>query len=107
MMAQTLPLLPQGKTEVKTVVEQRDADLARNASDGLPRLDNPPLVISGEQGSAVPQGGRADFGGHEIFTGPDSGHAVGLERTEELLAEVLSFLADQPRSRPLTEPCST
>jgi phenylpyruvate tautomerase PptA (4-oxalocrotonate tautomerase family) len=54
MMEQVLPLLPQTESEVKTVVEQWDADLAHNASDRLPSVDKPPLVIGGEQDLVAP-----------------------------------------------------
>jgi pimeloyl-ACP methyl ester carboxylesterase len=46
---------------------------------------------------AVPQGAERIPGAtSKIFTGPGSSHAVGLERTEEFLAEVLAFFAAPP-----------
>ncbi|TJZ94545.1 hypothetical protein [Actinacidiphila oryziradicis] len=102
MMELMLPLLPQSESEVKTVVELWDADLARDASDRLPRVDKPPLVIGGGQDLAaplwqcrkVPSGSR----GPRRRSSPGRAPATqwGLERTEEFLAEVLAFFAAQP-----------
>jgi pimeloyl-ACP methyl ester carboxylesterase len=102
LMQQMLPLFPQTESEVRTVVEQWDADLAHNTADRLPSINTPTLVIGGEQDLLTPPwqcrkvaelipGAQL-----KIFTGPGSSHAVGLERTEEFLAEVLPFLAAQP-----------
>jgi pimeloyl-ACP methyl ester carboxylesterase len=102
MMEQMLPLFPQTEAEVKVVVEQWDADLAHNTTDRLPSIDKPTLVIAGEQDLLTPprQCQRvADLipgAKFTLFTGPGSSHAVGLERTEEFLAEVLPFLAALP-----------
>jgi pimeloyl-ACP methyl ester carboxylesterase len=59
MMEQMLSLLPQSESEVKTVVEEWDADLARNASDRLPSVDKPTMVIGGEQDLAARSGSAA------------------------------------------------
>jgi pimeloyl-ACP methyl ester carboxylesterase len=102
MMELTLPFFPQTEAEVRTVVEQWDADLAHNTTDRLPTVTAPTLVIGGEQDLLTPPwqcakvaelipGARL-----KIFTGPGSSHAVGLERPVEFLAEVLPFLAAQP-----------
>jgi hypothetical protein len=47
----------------------------------------------------------------KLFTGPRSSHAVGLERTEEFLVEVLAFLVEvlaflaaQPSPSPFSAP---
>jgi len=102
LMEQMLPLFPQTESEVRAVVEQWDADLAHNTAERLPAVTAPTLVIGGEQDLLTPPwqcrkvaelipGARL-----KIFTGPGSSHALGLERTEEFLAEVLPFLAAQP-----------
>ncbi|WP_445188392.1 alpha/beta fold hydrolase [Pseudonocardia sp. Cha107L01] len=102
VMEQMLPLFPQTEAQVKVVVEQWDADLAHNTTDRLPSIDRPTLVIAGEQDLLTPvwQCQKvADLipgAKFKLFTGPGSSHALGLERTEEFLAEVLPFLAAQP-----------
>jgi pimeloyl-ACP methyl ester carboxylesterase len=102
VMEQMLPLFPQTEAQVKVVVEQWDADLAHNTADRLPSIDRPTLVIAGEQDLLTPvwQCQKvADLipgAKFKLFTGPGSSHALGLERTEEFLAEVLPFLAAQP-----------
>ncbi|HEX4357087.1 MAG TPA: alpha/beta fold hydrolase [Pseudonocardia sp.] len=102
MMEQLLPFFPQTEVEVRTVVEQWDADLAHNTTDRLPGITAPTLVIGGEQDLLTPPWQCAKVaelipGAQlKIFAGPGSSHAVGLERTEEFLAEVLPFLAAQP-----------
>ena len=102
VMEQMLPLFPQTEAQVKVVVEQWDADLAHNTADRLPSIESPTLVIAGEQDLLTPvwQCQKvADLipgAKFKLFTGPGSSHALGLERTEEFLAEVLPFLAAQP-----------
>ena len=102
MMEQLLPFYPQTEAEVRTVVEQWDADLAHNTTDRLPGITAPTLVIGGEQDLLTPPWQCAKVaelipGAQlKIFAGPGSSHAVGLERTEEFLAEVLPFLAAVP-----------
>lgn len=99
MLEQQRPYLPHTEVEIKTVLEQWDADLAHNTADRLPAIAAPTLVIGGEQDLLTPPwqcrkvadlipGAQV-----KIFTGPGSSHAVGLERTDEFLAEVLPFLA--------------
>lgn len=101
MMEQMLPLFPQTEEQMRTVVEQWDADLAHDTTDRLPKIDKPTLVLGAAQDLLTPPwqceavaqlipGARL-----KIFTGPGSSHAVGLERTEEFLAEVVPFLAEQ------------
>ncbi|WP_037079436.1 alpha/beta fold hydrolase [Pseudonocardia spinosispora] len=101
MMQQMLPLFPQTEEQMKVVVEQWDADMQHNTTDRLPGIDKPTLVIGGEQDLLTPPwqcrkvaelipGAKL-----KIFEGPGSSHALGLERTEEFLAEVLPFLAEQ------------
>lgn len=101
MQEQLLPLFPQTEAQVKAVVEQWDADFAHDTVERLPGITQPTLVLGGEQDLLTPPwqceavaklipGAKL-----KIFTGPGSSHAVGLERTEEFLAEVLPFLASQ------------
>lgn len=102
MMEQMLPLLPQSESEVKTgggamgcrpgsrrfgpAAERRQAAPGDRWRAGL-----------GGPAVAVPQGAERIPGAtSKIFTGPVSSHAVGLERTEEFLAEVLAFFAAPP-----------
>ncbi len=101
MMEQMAPLFPQTEGQIKACVEQWDADLAHNTTDRLSGIDTPTLVVGAEHDLLTPPwqcqavaelipGARL-----EIFSGPGSSHAVGLERTEEFLALVLPFLAEQ------------
>jgi pimeloyl-ACP methyl ester carboxylesterase len=100
MMEQLLPLFPQTEGQIKTVVEQWDADLAHHSTDRLPSIQKPTLVIGGEQDILTPPWQCRKVAelipGAKLvmFSGPGSSHAVGLERTEEFLAEVLPFLAE-------------
>jgi pimeloyl-ACP methyl ester carboxylesterase len=102
VMEQMLPLFPQTEAEVRTVVEQWDADMAHDTADRLPGLTVPTLVIGGEQDLLTPPwqcravAELIPDAQLRIFTGPGSSHVLGLERTEEFLAEVLPFLAAQP-----------
>jgi pimeloyl-ACP methyl ester carboxylesterase len=102
MMEQLLPYFPSTETAVRTTVEQFDADLAHNTAARLPGLDVPTLVIGGDQDLLTPPWQCAKVAELipnaqlKIFSGPGSSHALGLERTEEFLAEVLPFVAAQP-----------
>lgn len=104
MMEQLLPLFPRTESQLKAVLEQWDADLAHNTLDRLPSIDKPTLVIGGEQDLLTPPwqcrrvAELVPGAQLKIFTGPGSSHAVGLERTEEFLAEVLPFLAAHTKS---------
>ncbi|WP_028925979.1 alpha/beta fold hydrolase [Pseudonocardia acaciae] len=102
LMEQQRPYLPQTEVEIRTVLEQWDADLAHNTADRLPNITAPTLVVGGEQDLLTPPWQCrkvADLIPNariEIFTGPGSSHALGLERTDEFLAVVLPFLAAVP-----------
>jgi pimeloyl-ACP methyl ester carboxylesterase len=102
MMQQLIPLFPHTESQIRTVVAQWDAVLAHHTADRLPNIRIPTLVIGGDQDILTPPwqcrkvaelipGARL-----KLFAGPGSSHAVGLERTEEFLTEVLPFLAEQP-----------
>jgi pimeloyl-ACP methyl ester carboxylesterase len=102
MMQQVLPLFPRTESQIRTVAEQWDANMAHDTTDRLPTIDKPTLVIGGEQDLLTPvwqcrkvaeliPGARL-----KLFNGPGSSHALGLERTEEFLAEVLLFLVELP-----------
>jgi pimeloyl-ACP methyl ester carboxylesterase len=101
VMAQQLPYLPSTKTQVSAVGEQWAAIIAHNSADRLAGITAPTLVIGGEQDLLTPvwQCRRVaeliPGAMLKVFTGPGSSHAVGLERPEEFLAEVLKFLAGQ------------
>jgi pimeloyl-ACP methyl ester carboxylesterase len=110
MMQQFLPMFPQTELQVRTVAEQWDADLAHNTTDRLSGITAPTLVIGGEQDLLTPvwqcrkvaeliPGARL-----KLFVGPGSSHALGLERTEEFLAEVLPFLDALPRQAGVLAP---
>jgi pimeloyl-ACP methyl ester carboxylesterase len=99
LVAQMEPLSPSTKTQMATVGEQCDADLAHDALDCLGAISVPTLVIAGEQDLVIPSrharavadaiaGAR-----YELFTGPGSSHALLLERTEEFMSLVLEFLS--------------
>ncbi|MEO9222112.1 MAG: alpha/beta fold hydrolase [Mycobacteriaceae bacterium] len=102
MMEQMLPLFPSTPGQVATTVEQWDADLAHDSLDRLDQITAPTLVVVGEQDLLTPpwQGravaDRIPGARFELFTGPGSSHAVGLERAEEFGTLVLDFLAEHP-----------
>jgi pimeloyl-ACP methyl ester carboxylesterase len=79
MMEQLLPLFPQTESEVKTVVEHWDADLAHNTADRLP-IDKPTLVIGGEQDLVAPPWQSRKVAELipgatlKVFSGPGSSH---------------------------------
>ena len=103
MMQQMIPMLPQTESQIRTVAEQWDAIMAHQVTDRLPRIGAPTLVIGGDQDLLTPvwqcrKVAKLIPGAQlKVFSGPGSSHAVGLERTEEFLAEVLSFLDALPR----------
>lgn len=103
MMQQMIPMFPHTESQVRAVAEQWDANLAHDTTERLPSISAPTLVLGGEQDLLTPvwqcrkvaeliPGARL-----KLFAGPGSSHAVGLERPEEFLAEVLPFLAALPR----------
>jgi pimeloyl-ACP methyl ester carboxylesterase len=97
-MASLAPLFPSTDAQIATVVEQFDADLAHDTLDRLGSIAAPTLVIAGEKDLITPPAegqmvANAIPGARlELFTGPGASHAVMLERSEEFLAVVGSFL---------------
>jgi pimeloyl-ACP methyl ester carboxylesterase len=101
-LAASLPAFPHTESQVLTACEQFDADLAHDTRGRLGDVKARTLVLVGErdvitpewQGTAVAQaipGARL-----EVFRGPHSAHAVGLERAAEVIPRVLQFLAQAP-----------
>jgi pimeloyl-ACP methyl ester carboxylesterase len=102
LVEQLLPLFPHTEVQIATTAEQWDADLAHDTQDRLGGISAPTLVIAGEQDLLTPpwQGQRvaeAIPGAKlELFTGPGSSHALGVERAEEFVPLVLGFLDGNP-----------
>ena len=98
LVEQLLPLFPQTPQQIATTVEQWDADLAHDTLDRLGDISAPTLVLAGEQDLLTPvwQGQqvaeRIPGARYELFTGPGSSHALGVERAEEVLPMVLEFV---------------
>ncbi len=99
LVEQLLPLFPSTEQQIRTTVEQWDADLAHDTLDRLGSISAPTLVVAGEQDLLTPPWhGRqvADtIPGAQlhVFTGPGSSHALGVERVEEFLPLVQGFIA--------------
>jgi pimeloyl-ACP methyl ester carboxylesterase len=97
-MALLAPLFPSTDAQIAAVVEQFDADLVHDSLDRLGNITVPTLVIAGEKDLITPPAeghavANAIPGARlEMFTGPGASHAVMLERPEEFLAVVGSFL---------------
>jgi pimeloyl-ACP methyl ester carboxylesterase len=104
LIGQLLPLFPSTEAQIRACAEQWDADLAHDSLDRLPQITAPTLVIAGEQDLLTPpwhgrQVAEAIPGAHlELFTGPGSSHALGVERAEEFVPLVQGFLAEHPLS---------
>ena len=104
LVEQLLPLFPSTEQQIRTTVEQWDADLTHDTLDRLGAITAPTLVIAGEQDLLTPpwhgrQVAEAIPGARlEMFTGPGSSHALGVERPEEFLSLVQGFLAEHPLS---------
>jgi pimeloyl-ACP methyl ester carboxylesterase len=102
LVEQLLPLFPSTEQQVRTTAEQWDADLAHDTLDRIGGITAPTLVIAGEQDLLTPpwlgrQVAESIPGARlEMFTGPGSSHALGVERAEEFLPLVQGFLADHP-----------
>jgi pimeloyl-ACP methyl ester carboxylesterase len=98
LIGQLLPLFPSTEQQIRTTAEQWDADLAHDTLDRLGAITAPTLVVAGEQDLLTPpwhgrQVADAIPGArHHLFTGPGSSHALGVERAEEFVPLVLSFL---------------
>ena len=102
LVEQLLPLFPQTPEQIATTAEQWDADLAHDTLDRLGGITAPTLVVAGEQDLLTPvwQGqqvaDRIPGARYELFTGPGSSHALGVERAEEFVPMALEFLAQHP-----------
>ena len=102
LIEQLLPLFPSTPEQIQTCAEQWDADMAHDTLDRLGQITAPTLVIAGEQDLLTPpwhgkQVAEAIPGARlEMFTGPGSSHALGVERAEEFVPLVAGFLAEHP-----------
>lgn len=97
-MTSLAPLFPSTEPQMATVAEQFDADLAHDTLDRLGNIAVPTLVIAAEKDLLSPPAeGHAVANAipgsrFELFTGSGASHAVMLERPDEFLAMVTSFL---------------
>jgi pimeloyl-ACP methyl ester carboxylesterase len=102
LIEQLLPLFPSTPEQIQTCAEQWDADMGHDTLDRLGEISAPTLVIAGEQDLLTPpwhgkQVAEAIPGAKlEMFTGPGSSHALGVERAEEFIPLVAGFLAEHP-----------
>ena len=96
-----LPAFPQNEEQMQVTVEQWDADLAHDSLDRLGDITAPTLVVVGEQDLLTPPWqaravAEAVPGARfELVTGPGSSHALHIERLDDLLRIVNSFLENQ------------
>ena len=102
LFEQMLPAFPQTEEQIRTTVEQWDADLVHDTVDRLAGITAPTLVVVGEQDLLTPPrqskavadaipGAR-----FELLTGPGSSHGLHLERPEDLVRIVTGFLHEHP-----------
>lgn len=104
LIEELLPLFPSTEQQIRTTAEQWDADLGHDTLDRLGRITAPTLVIAGEQDLLTPpwhgeQVAAAIPGARlEMFTGPGSSHALGVERAAEFVPLVSGFLAEHRAS---------
>jgi pimeloyl-ACP methyl ester carboxylesterase len=102
LIGQLLPLFPSTDEQIAVCAEQWDADMAHDTLDRLGQITAPTLVIAGEQDLLTPpwhgkQVAEAIPGARlEMFTGPGSSHALGVERAEEFIPMVAAFVAEHP-----------
>ncbi|TQN41119.1 pimeloyl-ACP methyl ester carboxylesterase [Blastococcus colisei] len=104
LVEQLLPLFPSTPAQIAATAEQWDADLLHDTLDRLTDITVPTLVVAGEQdlltppwqGRAVAE--RIPGARFELFTGPGSSHALGVERAEEFLPMSLQFLGKHAMS---------
>lgn len=98
LVEQLLPLFPSTPAQIAATAEQWDADFLHDTLDRLAGITAPTLVVAGEQdlltpvwqGRAVAE--RIPGARFELFTGPGSSHALGVERAEEFLPMVVEFV---------------
>ena len=97
LVQQLLPLFPSTEAQIAATAEQWDADLAHDTLDRLGDITAPTLVVAGEQDLLTPPwqneavAERIPNARLEMFTGPGSSHALGVERAEEFVPMVLEF----------------
>lgn len=102
LVGEMLPLFPQTPEQVRTTVEQWQADLEHDTLERLGTITAPTLVMSGEQDLLTPPwqcqvvAERIPGARYEHLTGPGASHAFLLERTDETARTVLGFLAEHP-----------
>ncbi|WP_448628598.1 alpha/beta fold hydrolase [Geodermatophilus sp. URMC 64] len=100
MLEPMLPAFPQTEEQMQVTTEQWDADLAHDTLDRLGDITAPTLVVVGEQDLLTPPwqskavadaipGAR-----YELVTGPGSSHGLHIERPDDLVRIVTSFLDD-------------
>ncbi len=100
LIEQLLPLFPSTPEQIAATAEQWDADLGHDTLDRLGSISAPTLVIAGEQDLLTPPWHGEQVAGaipgarHELFTGPGSSHALGVERAEEFVPMVAGFLGE-------------
>ena len=105
LLAEFAPLFPSTEQQVRTCAEQWDADLGHDTVDRLGGMTAPTLVVAGEQDLLTPpwhgrQVADAVPGARfELFSGPGSSHALGVERAEDFVPLVAGFLAEHPQHR--------
>jgi pimeloyl-ACP methyl ester carboxylesterase len=100
LMQQLEPLFPSTPSQMATVAEQWDADLAHDALDRLEQITVPTLVIGGAQDLLTPPDlGRAvadriPGARFELIAGAGSSHAALMERPEEFADLALGLLSE-------------
>ncbi|HEY3187796.1 MAG TPA: alpha/beta fold hydrolase [Solirubrobacteraceae bacterium] len=108
MLGEMLPLFPSTEAQVRTTLEQWEADRAHDTLDRLGGIQAPTLVIAGEQDLLTPpwqcKAVADEIPGAEyrLLTGPGSSHALMFERGEEFLGMVSDFLTAHPLEAPIT-----
>jgi pimeloyl-ACP methyl ester carboxylesterase len=105
MLEPMLPAFPQTDEQMQVTVEQWDADLAHDTADRLAGIAVPTLVIVGEQDLLTPprqakKVAEAIPGARfELLTGPGSSHGVHIERPDDVVGLVTSFLDQHAMQR--------
>lgn len=97
-VAAMLPAFPQDAAQMQVTVEQWDADVAHDTLDRLSGITAPTLVVVGEQDLLTPPvqakavADAIPGAAYELITGPGSSHCLHLERLDDLVGAVGSFL---------------
>ena len=101
LMEQLRPLFPSTEAQIAATARQWRADLEHDTLDRLHEISAPTLVVAGEQDLLTPPwqcravADRIPGARYECLSGPGSSHALAFERTEEFVALVRGFLAEQ------------